>query len=204
MVLAVQPHVVASLLEDIEPETASAAREIAAPPIDVVFFGYRREQVSHPLDGLGFLSTKSENRIISGAQFCSTMFEDRAPEGHVSISCYAGGARNTDLGNLDNDELADAVKSELSGLLGIKGEPVVTRIHRWAVGLPQFGLGHRSRQQTILTTEQRLPGLFVTGNYIHGVSIANCMASAGATSEKIHKSLNRPSTRETIISLGSM
>lgn len=121
IVLAVQPHVAADLLDDIEPEGAAAAREIAAPPIGVVFLGYRKEQVSHPLDGLGFLSTKSNDRIISGAQFCSTMFEGRAPEGHVSISCYTGGARNPELANIPEAELVNMVTQELSDLLGIKG-----------------------------------------------------------------------------------
>ena len=186
IVLAVQPHVVASLLENIEPETASAAREISAPAIGVVYFGFHRDQVSHPLDGLGFLSTKSENRIISGAQFCSTMFEGRAPEGYVSIACYTGGARNPELENLPNAELVNAVKTELYGLLGIKGEPAVTRTRRWARGLPQYTLGYTYRRRILESVHERLPQLFLTGNYLAGVSIGNCMATAGTTSKKVH------------------
>ena len=45
VVLAVQPHVAASLLETIDPDGAAATGQIAAPPINVAFFGYRREQV---------------------------------------------------------------------------------------------------------------------------------------------------------------
>ena len=186
VVLAVQPHVVASLLENIEPETASAAREIAAPSIGVVYLGFRRDQVSHPLDGLGFLSTKSENRIISGAQFCSTMFDGRAPEGHISISCYAGGARNPELANLPNEELVDAVKVELSDLLGIRGGPVVTRTRRWSRGLPQYTLGHTFRRRKLESVHERIPGLFLTGNYLAGISVGNCMTTANATSKKVH------------------
>ena len=185
IVLAVQPHVAAGLLGGIDPEGAAAAREIAAPAIGVVFLGYRKEQVSHPLDGLGFLATKSDNRIISGAQFCSTMFEGRAPEGHVSISCYTGGARNPELANIPEADLVNMVTQELSDLLGIKGAPKVVRTRRWAVGLPQYGIGHLARQKTLETTNDRLQGMFITGNFIKGVSVANCMDSASATASRV-------------------
>lgn len=197
IVLAVQPHVAATLLDDIEPEGAAAVREIAAPPIGVVFLGYRKEQVSHPLDGLGFLSTKSNDRIISGAQFCSTMFEGRAPEGHVSISCYTGGARNPELANIPEAELVNMVTRELSDLLGIKGKPVVVRTRRWAVGLPQYELGHKARKGVLFSANQRLPGMFLTGNYLEGVSVANCMDSARITAAQVRSVLEKasPSSR---------
>ena len=185
IVLAVQPHVAAGLLGGIDPEGAAAAREIAAPAIGVVFLGYRKEQVSHPLDGLGFLATKSDSRIISGAQFCSTMFEGRAPEGHVSISCYTGGARNPELANIPEADLVNMVTQELSDLLGIKGAPKVVRTRRWAVGLPQYGIGHLARQKTLETTNDRLQGMFITGNFIKGVSVANCMDSASVTASRV-------------------
>jgi oxygen-dependent protoporphyrinogen oxidase len=164
VVLAVQPHVAAALLEKVEPDTAGAAAEITAPPIGVVYLGYRRAQVSHHLDGLGFLSTKDENRVISGAQFCSTMFGGRAPDGHVSIACYIGGARNPEAASLPADDMAGLVQAELSGVLGIKGPPVLTRVRHWARGLPQYDLGHTDRRAVLESAGQRMPGLILTGN----------------------------------------
>ena len=46
LVLAVQPHVAAALLEPLDPITAKAAAEISAPPISVVYLGYRPERVT--------------------------------------------------------------------------------------------------------------------------------------------------------------
>ncbi len=191
VVLAVQPHVVASLLEQIEPTAAAAARAIAAPSIGVVYLGYRRDQVAHPLDGLGFLSTKKTGQVISGAQFCSTMFAGRAPRGHVSISCYTGGARHPDLAGLSDAELSGAVRGELADILGIKGAPKVMRTRRWALGLPQYGLGHAARRQVLETTPARMNGLFVTGNFIGGVSVANCMDSASETAARVAEALQQ-------------
>ncbi len=185
VVLAVQPHVAASLLESIDPDGAVAAGQIAAPPINVAFFGYRREQVEHPLNGLGFLSTKDDARILSGAQFASTMYRGRAPDGYVSISAYAGGVRNPELAAMPESGLIAQMHKELAEMLGIKGAPVVTKLRRWALGLPQYTIGHTARQTVFMQTPKRVEGLFVTGNYTQGVSVANCLKSAAATAVNV-------------------
>lgn len=185
VVLAVQPHVATGLLDPLDPAGAEAAGAIAAPPVNVVFLGYRREQVGHPLDGLGFLSTKDPARIISGAQFLSTMYEARAPEGHVAISAYAGGARNPNLAQMDEKTLINEIHSELTDLLDIRGDPILHRTRRWALGLPQYELGHPARVKVLDHTDSRVPGLFVTGNYLHGVSVANCLSTAATTTARV-------------------
>jgi oxygen-dependent protoporphyrinogen oxidase len=184
VVVAAQPHVAAGLLEKIDPEGAAALQEIMAPPISVIFFGYRREQVAHPLDGLGFLTTKSNNRIISGAQFGSTMYAGRAPDGHVAISVYAGGMRNPDLVKLPDADLIAQVQQELSQILGISGVPVVTRLRRWQLGLPQYSLGHEKRRAILGATHERAGGLFLAGNYLDGVSMASCLDCADRVAAK--------------------
>lgn len=198
IVLATQPHVAAGLLEDIDPDAATAAGDITAPPINVVFLGYRREQVGHPLDGLGYLSTKDNSKIISGAQFCSTMYEGRAPDGYVSISVYAGGVRNPDLVKTPNTDLVAQVHSELAELLNIKGQPVLHRTRRWMLGLPQFTLGHPTRAAMLDTTSQRNAGLYVTGNYLEGVSVANCLSAAVQTAARVDAELSGQTGRATV------
>jgi oxygen-dependent protoporphyrinogen oxidase len=190
VVLAVQPHVAAGLLAPLDPEGADAAGDITAPPVNVVFLGYRREQIAHRLDGLGFLATKDPRRIISGAQFCSTMYAGRAPAGHVSISAYSGGARNPDLGQLSEADLVARTHAELADLLGIKGPPVLHRTRRWPLGLPQYTLGHQARVAAIAAISRRQPGLFVTGNFLHGVSVANCLSAAILTAAGVARALS--------------
>ena len=185
VVLAVQPHVAASLLENIDLDGAAAIGDISAPPINVAFFGYKREQVEHPLDGLGFLSTKDAGRILSGAQFVSTMYPGRAPDGYVSISAYAGGVRNPELATMPEVDLTAQMHKELAEMLGIKGGPVMTKVRRWALGLPQYTIGHTARQAVFAQTPERVEGLFVTGNYTQGVSVANCLKSAAGTAANV-------------------
>ncbi len=189
VVLAVQPHVATALLEPLDLDGAAAAGAIAAPPVNVVFLGYRREQVGHPLDGLGFLSTKDNNRIISGAQFLSTMYEGRAPNGYVAISAYTSGVRNPELVKLDEATLVGEVHKELAELLDIKGPPKLHRTRRWSLGLPQYELGHSKRVAVLDSVADRVPGLFITGNFLQGISVANCLSRANETALGVIKSL---------------
>jgi len=198
VVLAVQPHVAAALLEDIAPDAATAAGDIAAPPLAVVFLGYKNAQVSHPLDGLGYLSTNSPDRLINGTQFCSTMFTGRAPRGHVAIAAYIGGSRQPDAARLPDQELLGQVECELGRLLAIKGAPVVRRTHRWPLGLPQYTLGHAGKIAAIASAHQHLPGLYLTGNYIGGVSVANCLKTARQTANKVSRYLEQIQHSDTI------
>ncbi len=181
VIFAVQPHVAASLLEPLDMETATTVADIDAPPLAVVFQAYARSQVEHPLDSLGFLSVPGTGGIINGAQFSSTMFANRAPDGFVTISAYVGGSINRDAAGMSNHALCNQVHSELSGLLGIKGTPVLSRTRQWARSLPQYEVGHSDKVKTMQMLPQRQPGLYLTGNYLDGVSVASCIKQARTT-----------------------
>ncbi|MHA1529467.1 MAG: protoporphyrinogen oxidase, partial [Alphaproteobacteria bacterium] len=142
VVVATQPHVAAGLLEAADPAAAEAAAAIGAPPLAVVFLGYPRCRVAHPLDGLGYLAPSSEGRDLTGALFCSTMYPGRAPEGHVALAGYVGGARAPDLARLAPADLIAMARREFGDLLGARGEPTLARVRQWPRGLPQYRLGH--------------------------------------------------------------
>ncbi len=185
VVLAVQPHVAAQLVEPLDPAAAAAAAAIEAPPATVVFLGYRRDQVGHPLDGLGFLATSGAGTPISGAQFASTMFPGRAPAGHVAIACYIGGARSADAAGLPAPAIEALAHEELVRLLGITGAPALARSQHWSRGLPHYTAGHGARRHCLETTPARTPGLFLTGNFLRGVSVGHCLALARDTAGEV-------------------
>jgi oxygen-dependent protoporphyrinogen oxidase len=191
VVIATQSHVAAELLDRVDADAAGAANQIEAPPLAVVFLGYARRQIAHPLDGIGFLAPSSERRPVNGAMFCSTMFAARAPDGFVALAAYVGGDRAPQLARLPVDDLVALVRQEFSELLGAKGEPVLSRVHHWPRGLPQYRIGHGNLLAALDGISQRRPGLFVTGNYIAGVSVAACTAHASLTATRARAFLDR-------------
>ena len=194
VIIATQPHVAAALIEPLEPACAAALTNIPAPPLAVVFMGYRRDQIDHPLDGLGYLSARGEGRAVNGALFCSTMFADRAAEDHVAISGCVGGARAPELANMPAGDVADLVRGDVEELLGAHGSPLVTRVRQWPRGLPQFQPGHARTMTVCSEMEQGRPGLFLTGNYLGGVSVAACVDQASTAASRVHDFLSRDSS----------
>jgi oxygen-dependent protoporphyrinogen oxidase len=201
VVVATQPHVAASLLDGVDEPAAAALGGIEAPPIAVVFLGYERGQVGHPLDGLGYLTPSSEERPLSGALFCSTMFGGRAPDGHVALAGYVGGSRAPELAQLARDELVSLVRKEFRNILDVRGAPVVTRVRQWPRGLPQPHIGHGQRVAALRDAEVRWPGLFITGNYFGRPSVGHCIAEADRTAARVAQHFERPG--HTKVSVGA-
>jgi len=188
VVFAVQPHVACALMSDLDVEAAMALAGMSSPPLSVVYLGYRRQDVDHPLDGLGYLSPRREGKLLTGAQFCSTMFEGRAPDGFVSMTGYLGGARNAAAAQVSPDELISQVHREFKDMLGITGEPVVSKARQWSLGLPQYAQGHSERVESLNRLNSRVPGAFVTGNFLKGPSVAICVREGLLTAEKVMQS----------------
>lgn len=184
VVIATQPHVTGALLESMDREAAEAALAIPAPPIAVVFLGYRRRQIAHPLDGIGYLTPEAEGRNVTGALFPSTMFAGRAPEGYVALAAYVGGSREPELARAPAQSLIALVRDEFHDLLGARGDPVVARVRQWLRGLPQARLGHRERVAAFARAERSLPGLFLTGNYFSGPGVGACIDRAMETAAR--------------------
>ncbi len=181
VVIATQPHVAAQLLEGLDGMAADAAGAIDAPPLAVAFLGFKRRDVEHPLDGLGFLCPQGEGRNLLGTQFCSTMFPGRAPRDHVAVSAYIGGVRRPDLARLPAAEVIALAREEFRDLIGARGEPVIARVRHWPVGIPQYRLGHGRLIADLRALSDRMPGLFLTGNFFSGPSVTECLSVARET-----------------------
>lgn len=185
VVIATQSHVAAGLLDKLDDAAATAAARIEAPPLAVAFLGYARRQIAHPLDGIGFLAPGGERRPVNGAMFCSSMFSGRAPDGFVALAAYVGGDRAPDLARRPGGEVIDAARQEFADLLGARGAPVLAQVRHWPRGLPQYRIGHRERLAPLCAASRHRPGLFLTGNYFAGLSVAACLAHASQTATSV-------------------
>lgn len=190
VVLALPAYGAARLATALDAKAGAALRDIAHPPLAVVFLGYRAESIRHPLDGLGVLTPALERRSLLGAIFSSTLFEGRAPRGHVAITAFVGGARDPDRTLRAPPELVADVHGELAHLFGACSPPVLSHVRYWPRGLPQPDLGHADRLVALAACEARLPGLFFAGNYLAGASTAACIAGAEATAQRVAAGLS--------------
>lgn len=109
----------------------------------------------------------------------------------VSLAAYIGGDRAPELARLPADELIEMARQEFTDLLGAKGGPVLARVRYWPRGLPQYRIGHRELLAMLNGLSGRRPGLFLTGNYFAGVSVATCVVHATQTATRVDAFLRR-------------
>ncbi len=185
LVLATPAYASAALLAPIDRTIADALMTIDYSPVAVVFHGYEKKQIEHPLDGFGFLVPAIENRRILGSIWSSTKFLNRAPDGHVALTTFIGGERQPELLQNDEDTLFRIVESELRDLIGVSGQPMSRKIRILPKAIPQFGLQHQTLLQTITAFEAGHRQIRIAGNFLRGVGVADCIANATAMAKEI-------------------
>jgi oxygen-dependent protoporphyrinogen oxidase len=158
-------------------ERLSTLASIVHPPVGVLALGFKREQVSHQLDGFGFLTPEVERRRVLGAVFSSSLFPERAPEGHVMITVFIGGTRDPDLVQADPHTITARVLDDLRPLLGTRGDPTFRAVQVWPKAIPQYVLGYGRFKDIAEEVERRNPGLVLAGTYRDGVSLGDAMTS---------------------------
>jgi oxygen-dependent protoporphyrinogen oxidase len=166
-----------------DPGLGKILETIPYASMTVVCFGYERERISHDLDGFGYLIPKEEGMNILGTLWDSSIFENRAPEGHVLLRSMMGGACFPEYIDLPDEEVERRVRGDLKVIMGINELPSFVRIFRHEKAIPQYTSGHGERLRAI---DERLvghPGLILTGNSYRGIGLNDCVAAASRAAE---------------------
>jgi oxygen-dependent protoporphyrinogen oxidase len=159
-------------------ERLSTLSSIVHPPVAVLALGFRRDQLSHPLDGFGFLVPEVERRRVLGAVFSSSVFPERAPAGHVMLTVFLGGTRDPDLVHADHQTMVARALDDLRSLLGTRGEPTYRAVQVWPKAIPQYVLGYGRFKEIADDIERRNPGLLLAGTYRDGIALGDAVRSA--------------------------
>jgi oxygen-dependent protoporphyrinogen oxidase len=185
VVLACPAYEQAAVLQDLNPALADELAAIPYNRIAVVALGYREADCPGRLDGFGYIAPQRTRRDVLGVQWCSSIFPDRAPQGFVLWRALCGGVHRAEQVDWDDDRLAKAVHGEIKLAMGVTGEPVFRKIVRWPNAIPQYVLGHLDRVSRIDALAAKHSGLFLTGNALRGVAMADCVEQAGHTAAKV-------------------
>jgi oxygen-dependent protoporphyrinogen oxidase len=185
VVLAVPAYRAARLLQPLLPDIAEELRTVEYPPVASVAMGFRRDQIRHPLDGFGFLIPRKEGRETLGTLFSSTLFPGRAPEDHVLLTSFIGGARNPGISNMEHVVLVDKVLADITPLLGIQGIPSLHKVSFWSQAIPQYRLGYNQLLERVRAGLSRQPGLHVRANWLDGISLSDCVRNGRAFARSV-------------------
>lgn len=187
VILAVPAYIAARLLAGAAPGAATLLNRIRYVSTGTLSLGYRRDQVSHPLNGFGLVIPRSEGRAVNAVTWSSTKFNGRAPDEHVLLRVFFGGSRHPEMMELGDEELLATARRDLETMMGLYAEPLFHRIYRWHQANPQYDLGHLERVDAI--EAQLPPGLYVSGSPYRGIGIPDCVHQAQQTVSRLVEEL---------------
>ncbi len=178
VILALPAFAAADLLRPLSPDAATTLAAIPYVSTATVSLGYREEDLPRPLDGYGFVVPAAEKRRITACTWCSAKFPGRAGEGHALLRVFLGGAQGQHHLDTDDSTLVRHAREDLSDLMSLDADPLLTVVHRHHRATPQYQVGHRDRMDGL---ESVLPdGLHLAGSAFHGIGLPDCIESGGA------------------------
>ena len=161
-----------TLCENVSPILAKKLQAIPYASSATVNLAFRREEVAHPLNGMGFVVPATEGLSLIGCSFSSVKFENRAPAEHVLLRAFVQKERES-----SESSLTEAALRDIANLLGIKTEPLFSSVSLHTQAMAQYQVGHQERVNEIETLANRLPGFALAGNAYHGIGIPDCIHS---------------------------
>lgn len=187
LIVAAPAYAAARMLGECAPELAALIADIPYAALASVPLGYAREQPAHDLNGFGFLAPRSAGLRMLGSVWNSSLFPHRAPEGWVCLTNFIGGATDPEAIKLSDEELMQVVHGDLKKVLGVTGEPRRLPITRHERAIPQYVIGHAARVAKIEAALDNRPGLWLAGNYLHGVALGDCIKQATHIAEEVNR-----------------
>lgn len=185
VILAATARQSASLLSELARDASQELAAIEHAGASIVIAGYRAGDIGIRLESFGFVAPRLENRRVLAGSFSSVKFAGRAPQGHVLMRFFMGGALQPQLVDVNDRELVEIVRDETRELLNARAEPLFTEVIRWRGRMPQYHVGHLKRVERIEAAIARLPRLELASNALRGVGIPFCIRAGESAAERL-------------------
>ena len=137
------------------------------------------------------LIARGEGYRMLGNLWDSHIYPRRSPEGNVLVRVIYGGGVDESAGALAEGTVLALAREEVARLYGLDEPPVFSYLERWPRAIPQYELGHPARVKRIEAALQALPGLWVTGNGLRGISFADAATDGVRTGEAVARAVAR-------------
>ena len=129
IVIATPARVAGEIIEDIDSQLAQKISSIQTASSAIVVLGVDQAQLSDDskpdssFEGYGIIVPAVLGRKVIATSLSSNKFAGRAPDGKYLIRTFIGGALQSELVELSDDELIKIATNELQLTVGFKGSP---------------------------------------------------------------------------------
>jgi oxygen-dependent protoporphyrinogen oxidase len=177
------------LLRETLPELAQTLHAIRFTSCVTVNLVYRRRDLMDLPKDFGFFVPRSEGFRILAANYSSEKFSGRAPDEHVIVRTFQGGALEDEAVDLDDAELIRRSHLDLTRIIGAQAKPIASKVSRFRKSMPQFEVDHFERIAALEGELSRQCGLHVVGSGMGAYGLPDCIASGERAAEAIRLSL---------------
>lgn len=174
VIFTIPSYKLSSIIKSYDEDIARVLSLINYPPVFVVGFVFKDDDVADTLDGFGYLIPHKENRKILGSLYDSSIFPERSREGYKMVRVIMGGDRNRWIADKSEEELVSMAYNDIKETLKIKSAPYTYESFKWNMAIPQYYLGHHKIVEAVEKFCETNRGIFVGGNILYGVGINDC------------------------------
>ena len=185
VILATPAYQAGAMIASLAGDAANELKKIGYASTATVSLAFRCADFPRRPDSFGFVVPAVERRKIMACTFSSLKYPGRAPEDHVLLRAFVGGALQPELFDADDAKMEENVRAELASLLGVTAQPLFSRIWRHPNSMPQYQVGHQARIERIENSLSKFPTLALAGSAYHGVGIADCVRTGEEAAEQI-------------------
>jgi len=174
-VIAAPAYRAARLLEARNSTLAALLNEIEYAPMVCAAVSLPDHSFDRPLQGFGFLVPRNQGLHTLGALFSSALFPDRAPKGQELLTCFVGGMFEPEAYQWTDERVFETVCSEIQSAMRTSEIPRPVALFRHSHAIPQYNIGHERWVTAVKEELKKMPGTFLAGNYLEGVSVPACI-----------------------------
>lgn len=185
VILAAPAYASGAILSELDAELSQTLTRIPYASTATVSLAYRLEEVPRRLDGYGYIIPRRERREALACTWTSTKFPHRAPEGYALVRVFIGRAGQDMSMPKQPEQLEALARRELEQTLGIRSEPLLSRVFIWEKSMPQYNLGHPGILSRLSEQIKNHPGLALAGNGYRGIGIPDCIHSGELALEAV-------------------
>ena len=120
-----------------------------------------------------------------GVLWADSVFPHHAPTGSRLLRVFIRDSNDTGVGANSDNQLVDIAVTALDDLLQLTGDPTLVDICHWPDSIPHYTLDHVNRVANIERELQAHPNVHLLGNYLHGMSINDCVKNAAQEASRI-------------------
>jgi oxygen-dependent protoporphyrinogen oxidase len=153
-----------SLLEQAAPRSSEILKSFIYEDVTTIHLGWKGEVL--PFSAFGYLIPSKEKLPLLGVLFDSSMFGRK----DTLITLMVRGIGHSE------EAIYKIVDAVCDSHLHISQKPTLFSYSEKKQAIPQYHLGHEEKKQNLFSElSKEAPSLFLTGSYLNGVSISDCI-----------------------------